>query len=281
MKKIYLLFLMCFLFSINLLAQEPVNSDLNKVIRKHGLEKSQVMDIASWICDVYGPRLTGSPMLDKATDWAVQQLKDWGLENVHTEEWGPFGRGWELKHFEMHATAPNYFPIIAYPKAWSPSTKGEISGEVIYLDAGTPEELEAYRGKLKGKFVLLDTVRSLKEWENPLAKRLDAEKLLEMANAPSPTPRGYREWRGSGREFIKARNELLYSEQPQALIDRSYKGDLGTVFVSGARAKEGRAREVGAEVLPQITMSIEHYNQIFRLLKKDIPVTLSMDLKTE
>ena len=53
-----------------------------EVIRKHGLEQSQVMDIASWITDVYGPRLTGSPMLDKATDWAVKTLKSWGMKNV-------------------------------------------------------------------------------------------------------------------------------------------------------------------------------------------------------
>jgi len=72
----------------------------------------------------------------------------------------------------------------------------------------------------------------------------------------------------------------LYEEKPLALIGRSYKGDLGTVFVSGARAKEGRARNKDAEVLPQVTMSVEHYNRIFRLLKKGLPVSLKMNLKS-
>ncbi|MEL6867638.1 MAG: peptidase M28, partial [Bacteroidota bacterium] len=169
MYRIAQLLLILLLCPIGLLAQEPVSGELNTVIKKHGLEQSQVMDIASWLCDVHGPRLTGSPQLDQATEWAVQRLKDWGLENVHTEEWGPFGRGWEMDHFEMHALVPNYFPIIAYPKAWSPATNGPIKGEVIYLDAATEEELQKYKGKLKGKFVMIDTLRELKEWFDPLA----------------------------------------------------------------------------------------------------------------
>ena len=79
-------------------AQEEVNKDINDLIRKHGLEQSQAMEIAGWITDVYGPRLTGSPMLDKATEWAQNTLTEWGMTNVHLESWGPFGRGWELAH---------------------------------------------------------------------------------------------------------------------------------------------------------------------------------------
>lgn len=280
MSKFKYFFMLCLcLMAGALSAQEAVNDDLNTIIKKHGLEQSEVMETASWLCDVYGPRLTGSPMLDKATDWAVGQLKEWNLENVHTEQWGPFGRGWTLNHFSMHAEAPNYFPIIAYPKAWSPSTPGKITGEVIYLDAATEEELETYRGKLTGKFVMIDTLRTLKEWFDPLTTRFDSEELLKMANAPMPTPRVFRNWRGSGYRFIKKMMAFVHEEKPLALLDRSYKGDLGTVFVSGARALEGRSRKEGAEVIPQATMSVEHYNRIFRLLSKNIPVRLSMDLQ--
>lgn len=258
--------------------EQPTQPDPLKVIRKHGLEQSQVMEIASWITDVYGPRLTGSPMLDKATEWAVNTLKGWGMQNVHLDEWGPFGRGWELKHFEMHCEAPVYFPIIAYPKAWSPSTKGIVSGEVVYLDAASEEELEAYRGKLKGKFVFLDTLRQLKEWDTPLAERFTHEELLKKANAGPPTPQPFRRFPQSGRNFNQALRAFLYEEQPLAVVDRSYKGDYGTVFVAGANAREGSASDEGAEVMPQVTMAVEQYNRIFRLLKKGIPVKLSMEI---
>jgi carboxypeptidase Q len=265
-------------------SQESVNDSIITILKKHGMDKSRVMETAAMITDVYGPRMTGSPMLDKATDWATKQLKDWGYQNVHLDEWGPFGRGWELKHFQMSCEGPSYWPIIAYPKAWSPSTNGLVKGEAIYLDADTEEELEQYRGKLKGKFVLIDTLRVLKEWEDPLAKRLTPEELLEMANSAKPAPsgrRGNRNFPDSGRDFVKKMRALLYEEKPLATIDRSFKGDLGTVFISGASAKDGQARDEGASVLPQVTMSVEHYNRIFRLLAQGIPVSLSLEIQAE
>ncbi len=281
MLKQFLYVVLFFVCLAPISAQEQVNDEINTIIRKHGLENSQVMDIASWLTDVYGPRLTGSPMLDQATDWAMETLKDWGMDNVHKEEWGPFGRGWELEHFEMHGINPGYFPIIAYPKAWSPSTNGTVTGEVIYLAANNEKELKAYRGKLKGKFVLLDTVRNTKEWFDPPAGRMDADDLLKYANAPMPAPRGSRNIRRSAGDFRKALWDLMAEEEVLAVIDRSYKGDLGTVFVSGARAGEGRAWEEGKTIVPQVTMGVEYYNRLFRLLDKGVTPKLSMELKAK
>lgn len=268
------------LLSIEVTAQEDINNEINQIIRKHGLEQSQVMEIASWLTDVYGPRLTGSPMLDQATEWAVKTLESWDMSNVHLEEWGPFGRGWQLDHFELHCTTPSYFPVIAYPKAWSPSTSGEVSGEVVYLNAATSRELRSYQGQLEGKFVFLDTIRKLDEWFDPPAKRVEAQELLRLSNLNNPTPRRGRGYRGSGARFSDTLWTFLLEEAPAAVIDRSYKGDLGTVFISGASTSDGGVRDKGARVIPQLTMSIEHYNRIFRMLQKEIPVILSMDLKT-
>lgn len=273
-------FVMVSAFSFPVLGQDKADEDVNKIIRKHGLEQSQVIEIASWLTDVHGPRLTGSPQLDKATDWTVETLKKWGMSNVHTHQWGPFGRGWELKRFHLDCEGPVPFPVIAYPKAWSPSTRGRVSGEVIYLEAGNEEELAAYKGKLKGKFVLLDTLRTIEAPFEAEAKRQSPEELLKLANAPLPTPFGFRNW-GSGQRFSTKLWEFLYEEKPAAVIDRNFKGDLGTVFATGARAKKGNARDKDAEVLPQLTMSAEHYNRIFRLLRRDIPVKLSMEIEAE
>lgn len=275
MKWITLLLLV---LTIPLWGQEKVDEAANKVLRKYGMEQSRVMEIASWITDVYGPRLTGSVMLDKATDWALKTLKDWGLENVHTEDWGPFGRGWELKHFEMHAEAPGYFPVLAYPKAWSPSTKGLVKGEVVYLEASTEEDLEKYKGKLGGKFVLFDTLRVVKEATEAQSTRYEASDLLDMANSGQPVPRNYRGRWGGGNGFNKKLWQLLGEEKPLAIIDCGFRGDLGTIFLSGARAIEGRAWEDTARVIPQIAMEVEHYNRIFRVLKKGMPVKMSMEI---
>src|SRR5690606_29828920 len=104
--------------------------------------------------------------------------------------------------------------VIAYPKAWSSPTKGEVTGDVIYLDAGTVEQLAAYKGKLKGKFVLLDTVRAVQEWFEAPAQRNDAEDLLRMANAG--TSRGSGRFGSnfqSNRDFTNALWTLLYEEK--------------------------------------------------------------------
>ncbi|WP_235297171.1 M28 family peptidase [Portibacter marinus] len=273
------LLLLLLLFSNISIAQDETEEDQTvlQTIKEIGLEESQVMEIASYVCDIYGPRLTGSPMLDKATEWAVEELKEWGMSNVHLEEWGPFGRGWELQHFEMHAKSPNYFPVLAYPKAWSPSVKGE--GEVIYIDASTQEELDEYKGKLGGKFVMVDTIRDVEEWFDPPANRYESDDLLNMANAGKPTPRPRRSRNAGGFNFNNAMWTLIEAEKPIAVLDRSYKGDLGTVFVSGARTSEGRRQQVGRDVVPQVTLSVEHYNRIFRMLNKGIPVSLSIELE--
>ncbi|MBV6653988.1 MAG: hypothetical protein KI786_09555 [Mameliella sp.] len=111
MKKL-LIALVCLCSAMGISAQEAINDTIVESIRKHGPEESQAMQTAQLMMDVYGPRLTGSPMLETATEWAVKQLKEWGLKKVHTEEWGPFGRGWELQHFEMHTALSLTFGIL-------------------------------------------------------------------------------------------------------------------------------------------------------------------------
>src|SRR5882762_9037482 len=104
-------------------AQEKVDTAAISKIKDEGFNRSQVMDLLSTLSDVYGPRLTGSPGFRRAADWAKQTLGSWGLENAHLEAWGPFGRGWSLKHYSAQVIAPQDLPLIAYPKAWSPSVK--------------------------------------------------------------------------------------------------------------------------------------------------------------
>ena len=67
---------------------EPVDQAAIAKIRDEGRRRSQVMEIASWLTDVHGPRLTGSPSLRAASEWAVKTMTGWGLANVHQEPWG-------------------------------------------------------------------------------------------------------------------------------------------------------------------------------------------------
>src|SRR6516162_9418916 len=115
-------------FAIPIAAQmSPEKVDLDGIykIKDEGLNRSQVMDIISYLTDVYGGRLTGSPQIKAAADWTKKKLAEWELANVNLETWGPFGRGWSNEKFSASAISPaGSFPLIAYPKAWTLGTNG-------------------------------------------------------------------------------------------------------------------------------------------------------------
>jgi len=280
MKKFFLLLLLL-TFSLSIQSQESKTTDVIDIIKKHGMEKSNVMEIAHWITDYNGPRLTGSPGLDNATKWVVDELNNWGMNNVHLQEWGPFGRGWEMTHFEMHANSPDYWPIIAYPKAWSSSASGE--GEAVFLDIKDKNDIEKYRGKLSNKFILIDSILEINEAFKASAKRHDDKSLLELANANAPSPNSRRYRNFSGNSIINDIWNMLDDERPIAVLNRSYKGELGTVFVSGARSANGNRRDIYKNdkyIIPQVTLAMEHYNRIFRITQQGTPVNLSIDFKS-
>ncbi len=99
--------------------------------------------------------------MKRANEWTRDTLTEWGLQNAHLEAWGPFGKGWELERFSAQVTSPQTIPLIAFPKAWSPGIKGAHVADVVYLDAKTPEDLDKYKGKLKGAIVLVAPIRDL------------------------------------------------------------------------------------------------------------------------
>ena len=118
----------------------PDNAAINK-FEDEGLQHSHVMEVMSYLTDVYGPRLTNSPNIREAADYAVKTLGSWGLANVHEEPWGPFGRGWSNELFEANEIAPRHFPLIAYPKAWTPGTSGPVTAEAVYAKIENDERL--------------------------------------------------------------------------------------------------------------------------------------------
>lgn len=291
----------------SLRAQAPAESydaEMIEKIKEEGMERSKVMDTLSYLTDVYGPRLTGSPMTKVAGDWTVKRLQEWGLENSHLESWGPFGRGWIMDGCTVNLVEPSYAPLIAYPKAWSPSTPKTIRGEPIYLDAESKEDLEKYRGKLGRAIVLISPPREVKAlFEAPAARQTETQ-LLELANADAgrERPRGNAAAGGPGAAGSARSNFQLQADKWQFCYDEGAavvlepgRGDGGTVFVSQAtmpRAADARGSDgvmafmrgprpwaVDAPaILPQATMAVEHYNRLVRMIQRDSHPVLEIDL---
>src|SRR4029077_7933006 len=137
-------------------AQAPAPSDLAAIyqIKDEDFNNSKVMETMSYLTDIYGPRLTNSPDIKQAAEWTTGKMKEWQLANVHLEPWGPFGRGWSNERFSAQVISPRPFPLIAYAEAWTPGTNGPVTAEAVWALIQKEEDIEKYRGKLKGKFVL-------------------------------------------------------------------------------------------------------------------------------
>ncbi len=262
---------------------EKVNTEMMAKIRAEGLERSQVMDTLSYLTDVIGPRLTGSPQMKAANEWTRNRMASLGLVNAQVEPWGEFGRGWSFDRVIAHVTEPVAFPLIAYPKAWTPGTDGVISGEVVYLDVKTEADFEKYRGQIKGKIVLTSPIVEVKAWFKAPGTRATDEELLAMANAEPPGAPQQRPGGGDPqnaqinnarqRQGLSQRmGEFLRSEGAAVVVDTGRRGDGGTVFVQG-----GGSREKGATLPPpSITIAVEHYGRIMRTIQKGLKVRMEV-----
>ena len=229
--------------SLLLAQQTPPADDVMSRIREEGLNHSQVMQTLSYLTDVIGPRLTGSPSMKQANEWTREKMTSWGLSNAHLESWGPFGRGWSLERFSAQVVSPQNIPLIAYPKAWSPGLKGNYTGEVVYVDATDEAGLAKYKGHLKGAIVLNSPIREVKAHFDAMGKRYTDEQLLTMENAVPRQPGGGGGGRGQRTMTPEQRAQLqfgprktqFYQEEGVALIlEASSLGDDGTIFVQSA-----------------------------------------------
>src|SRR5258706_9454318 len=97
-------------------AQSAAERPVLARIRDEGFHRSRVMEWASYIADVYGPRLAGSPSYRRAAKWAKEKLTELGLEHAAVEPWGEYGMGWESNYTSIHLVAPEYQAIIGYPR---------------------------------------------------------------------------------------------------------------------------------------------------------------------
>ncbi|MFL6231153.1 MAG: hypothetical protein ACJ741_20440, partial [Pyrinomonadaceae bacterium] len=233
--------------------QQPAldpNDPVAKIIDE-GMNRSQVMQTLSYLSDVIGPRLTGSPGMKRANEWTRDELTKFGLQNAHIEPWGTFGRGWQLRRFSAEVVEPQAIPLIAYPKAWSPST-GVVTADVVYIDAKDEAEMRTkYAGKLKGAIVLTGPMRDVAAHFDAQGHRLNEKELLDLANAPDPAtarrrggfPQATPEQRAAAA-FNVVKQQFYLSEGAAMLVDPS-RGDGGTVFVQQATVPQPAAPSRG------------------------------------
>jgi carboxypeptidase Q len=270
-----------FLAAVQTVAQDRVDLQAAQLIRREGLESSsKVWDYLSWLSDVYGPRLAESPQYRKAAEWAVSKLTEMGLVNAQMESYGKFGRGWELKKLYVAMTSPQYSPLIAFPKAWTSGTDGPVKGPAVLLNVARIEDLQKYKGKLKGAIVLSQGEQEVSLDFTPEARRLSADDLKNLLLLPAPGvgPPFAARWQDmmARRQLEEAVAKFLKEEGAAVVLEPS-RGSDGTIFVS-----RGGSYMVGAQApIPSVVVSAEQYNRLVRIVQKDVPVTMEIEIQAE
>jgi carboxypeptidase Q len=305
------------LCAITVTAQENIK-DLEIIgqIKQQAFDKSQVMDTLSFLSDAYGPRLTASPEFDEAAKWAMDRLKSYGIEDVHEEEWGPFGRAWSIDSYTADMITPRYSHLITAPLAWSSPTHGPVTGELIYTPLPgreySPTRLAAHladfekkwQGKLKGKIVLISELPHEEPRTKPNFERYTPAELAEIAKAPEPHAEKKIDWnifempedRAEQRKLLMSLSESAIDELIEKLnVERNklnaFLQEQGVLAVlrTDARAIDGKlaAEQVGSQKSsvkagpPTLVVVDEQYSRITRLLDKKVPVTVRLDLKVK
>ncbi|MEA2175767.1 MAG: hypothetical protein QOD00_3359 [Blastocatellia bacterium] len=268
-------------------AQGRVDPDINAAIRKEGMENSQIMRTLHYFTDVYGPRLTGTPKLKAAGEWAVKQMQTWGFENAHLEPWNFGHPGWVNERAYGHIIAPVEEALVFEVLAWTPSTNGVVNAPAFQIalpERPTQEELTAYfesvKDKVKAKIVLVGKQTIVPVNFTPPPKRLSDEDLrprFDPDAKPSPQP--------SPSPTPTPRPGQLTGLQIVEQLDKFLRDNGALVRINDAGREHGQIRAFNnrsfdiEKVVPTIVLRNEDYGRITRLLADGQNVSLEFFIR--
>jgi carboxypeptidase Q len=290
-------------------------------IKDQAFNHSQVMDYVSYLSDVNGARLAGSAQYQQAANWSVETLKKMGLSDAKLENFGVIGRSWAWSSISVTMLTPQKTSLLAVPLAWSAGTQGSITASAVYAplwpDVNNPDQQDLlklaqriesykhqYKGLLENKVVLLTGERPFDLPSEPEIQRWSDSDLSEMTKAREPLTEDLSVWPRLNYPLDTAKQWQMYEVVPleiqadysarhehlmQRLIDflkaegvaavmqTNTEGNGGVIFAEsfGSMDNTTQVAPPAMQVMP------EHYNRIVRLLARDIPVSLQVNIDAE
>jgi carboxypeptidase Q len=265
--------------STDALAQEKVDTAMNTRIRAEGFERSKVLRTAIMLSDVSGPRLAGSPEYRNAAEWAVRELTSYGAR-ASLEPWGKRrGDSWQVVRHSVEMTAPYYARLIAYPKAWSPSTSGTITGSPRLVSIRADSDLVKLRGTLQGAIIMngraaIDTAMRFRQ----MARRLGQAELDSLARITDPgDPKTYWDDAGGYAEGVARSNNraiAIRNEGVAVLLQPSSMYDA--VTVTGYQAYNTDM----SRAVPAFFVDRGDYQRVANIVESGVPVKLEVTLES-
>ena len=267
-----------------------VDWDVVAQIREEGLQRSQIANTLSYMADVLGARLTNSNAMDKAQRWAVEEMKRIGLTETYREPFMDYGVSWDNEYVSIHLLEPDYQPMVGYPIAHTPGTNGQQKLQAIIADVRTRQDLETLEGKIRGMAVLSTppAIIDLSRFETGTPKR-SAQELRELEEAVIPPPPGpdphfsrlYPDPPQNPDVLTASERLAFYVKEGVAVVLESSSGWPGAVrgFARPGAKIDLWSRNATMSSVPIVAVTPEHYNRMYRILRRGIPVNVEVEVR--
>lgn len=267
-------------------------ADIYDRIREEGTKNSQVMKTLQVLADVYGPRLTGSPQLKAAGEWAAAEMTRWGMQNAALEPWD-FGRpGWVNERASGFITSPVQDSLVFEVLAWTPSTKGVVKGKAfnfILPDRPTQAELTAYfdevKNDVRGSVVFFGNPGVVPVNLNPAPKRIPDD---EAKRRVTPGAQQQPPFQGPPQITPPAPKEgALPFPEISNQINKFFIDNGVVVRVNDAAREHGQIRAFSNstydvdKVVPTVVMRNEDFGRVVRLVRGGRSVELEFDIRNK
>jgi len=279
LSKISAAFLFLLLFPLWSTSQNE-NIDLSMIyrIKQEGFKNSSIEDLAFWLTDFIGPRLTGSMGNNRGNEWAKKKMEELGFQNVRIEAARDFSRGgWDNLKTYAAITAPYYTNFACNPVAWTGSTKGIVKGEVMLLDVKSDSDLVKFKGKVSGKIVLMPSTATYEISYEPLASRLTDAQLKDISmSTTSPRRRSNVDFATiSAQRALRLKiAEFLNVEGAAVILNNS--GSYNVPRSTGANYTSG-----AKEPIAELNIPNEDYSRMERLIRHKVPVEMEVEIQNK
>ncbi|MDP1891444.1 MAG: M20/M25/M40 family metallo-hydrolase [Gemmatimonadaceae bacterium] len=252
-------------------------------IREEGLQRSRVMDFESYMTDVLGARLTMSRSMRRAQRWAADEMAGIGLVNVAFEPFMDYGVTWDNEYVSLHLLEPDYAPMTGYPIAHTNSTNGRVVAEAVIVDLQSRADLERYRGRIKGKAVLVTPpVRINLEAMAAGTPRLTDSALAALERVVIVPPRVVPPRVVRNPDVLSAvEKTAFYAAEGVAVVLQSEGGGVGYVWgFSRPGSRDDFYSRAGMLASPaMVAITPEHYNRMYRILSRGSPVKVEVEVR--
>ncbi len=245
-----------FLFTATPFFAQDSSSVVDAIVKEVN-ENSNLEALGHELMDDIGPRLVGTPQMQRAHEWAVEKFNAWGI-SAENQEYGTW-KAWERGITHVDMVHPRVQSLSATQLAWSPSTsKKGVTAELITLPSvQNEEEFKKWLPNVKGKLVMIARKESTgrpdynwKEYATPASFEKMKKERTEQIQAWNQNMQSM----GHNKRSLI---EVLENAGAAGIVDSYWSKGFGVNKIFGANTKR----------IPTVDIELEHYSMLYRMVE--------------